>query len=296
MLTMEEWKILKSFDKTGRRFIKGDIIYISNKGRIKLNDTILEIGKGLYVNNDGQICIVGVGYNNHTTLYRWIYYNFIGPYIKGGGYNIHHIDGNHLNNAADNLIELSAYRHGKVHAEQYKQLKDTIYNTSKIIKQHISNKDKYINDGVKYFKDRVEQYLNSDEYKRYLESKRNEIELRKKQRSEEAKLRRKLVKEQRKQQKLIEQQKLIDSGTHFRAKDGRIMSYEQIHNMHEGPRDNSYITEEWKQKMKQIQKKLRDEGKCTGKASTDEKERLRIERIKKSLIGNKNASKKHKKN
>ena len=71
MLTMEEWKILKSFDKTGRRFIKGDVIYISNKGRIKLNDTILEIGKGLYVNGDGQICIVGVGYNNHTTLYRW---------------------------------------------------------------------------------------------------------------------------------------------------------------------------------------------------------------------------------
>ena len=126
MLTMEEWKILKSFDKTGRRFIKGDVIYISNKGRIKLNDTILEIGKGLYVNCNGQICIVGVGYNNHTTLYRWIYYNFIGPYIKGGGYNIHHIDGNHLNNAADNLIELSAYRHGKVHAEQYKKRKDTI--------------------------------------------------------------------------------------------------------------------------------------------------------------------------
>lgn len=288
---MEEWKILKSFDKTGRRFIEGDVIYISNKGRIKLNDTILEIGKGLYVNKEGQICIVGVGYDNHTTLYRWIYYNFIGPYTKGGGYNIHHIDGNHLNNAADNLIELSAYRHGKVHAEQYEQLKDTINNTSKLIKQHISNKDKNINDGLKYFKDRVEQYLNSDEYKRDVELKQKEIELQKQQRKEQTKQLREQRNQQRKQQKIIEEQKLIDAGTHFRCKDGRLMSYQQIHNMHAGPRDNSYITEEWKQKMKQIQQKLHDEGACTGRAATEEKERLRKEKISKSMMGKKNAKK-----
>lgn len=266
---MEEWKILKSFDKTGKRFIKGDVIYISNKGRIKLNDTILEIGKGLYVSSDAQIHIIGVGYDNHTTLYRWIYYNFIGPYIKGGGYNIHHIDGNHLNNAVDNLIELSAYRHGKVHAEQYEQLKDTIANTNKLIKYYISNKDKYINDGIKYFKDRVAQYLNSDEYKRYVELKRNEKELRKKQRSEELKLLSEKRKAERKKQKLIEQQKLIDAGTHFRAKDGRLMSYEQIHNMHAGPRDKSYITDEYKNKIS-----VANKGK-SHKQSDETKEKIR---------------------
>lgn len=248
---MEEWKILKSFDKTGRRFIKGDVIYISNKGRIKLNDTILEIGKGLYVNDDGQIRIVGIGYGNHTTLYRWIYYNFIGPYIKGGGYNIHHIDGNHLNNAADNLIELSAYRHGKVHAEQYEQLKDTINNTGKLIKYYASNKEKYINDGTKYFKDRLEQYLNSDEYKHDVELKQKEIELRNEHRKEQLKQLSEQRKQQHKQQKLIEQQKLIDAGTHFRCKDGRLMSYDHLQKLNAAGlnRDKSYITDEYKNKL-----------------------------------------------
>jgi phosphoribosyl-ATP pyrophosphohydrolase len=63
--------------------------------------------------------------------------------------------------------------------------------------------------------------------------------------------------------------------------------------MHAGPRDNSYITEEWKQKMKQIQKKLHDEGICTGRAATEEKELERRKKIAETLRNrSKNKSKK----
>ena len=45
----EQWKLFKVYKSNSIYHIAGDKIYISNKGRIKLNDDILDFGDGLYV-------------------------------------------------------------------------------------------------------------------------------------------------------------------------------------------------------------------------------------------------------
>ncbi len=55
------------------------------------------------------------------TNYRKIYENFYGPIPKDGDgrtYEIHHIDGNRNNNAAENLIALTIDEHYNIHFKQ----------------------------------------------------------------------------------------------------------------------------------------------------------------------------------
>jgi len=286
---MEEWKTLTTFKNTGRLFIEGDQILISNKGRIRLNDTILELGKGLYLDKGGNIHIVGQSYLEHKSFYRWIYYNFKGEYRKGCGYNIHHIDGNHLNNDVDNLIDLSAYEHGKIHAKEHDKLIDIITTTKALIKEQSSKSEEYILSTKQWYSQRIKEYYNSDAYKQkileqqLLKQKQKQELLEKKRKEQQIK------KEKELEIKRLKEEELIKAGTHFRCKNGRLMSYEQIKNMHKTKHDTSYITEEYRKRISESQKRAVKEGRNTGKCKDPEKEKQRIEKIKQSLKGNKRA-------
>lgn len=123
---IEEWKIIKEYKSYNNGIslhLKGDKILLSNTGRVKIvNDLLpdleltLENG-GLYISKRTHIYdiyINGLSWSNQT-MYRTIYTLFKGKPKKG--YNIHHIDFNHLNNSLDNLIEVSPYKHGVIHKE-----------------------------------------------------------------------------------------------------------------------------------------------------------------------------------
>jgi hypothetical protein len=56
-----------------------------------------------------------------TNKYRKIYENHRGPILRdefGRTYEIHHLDGNHLNNTPDNLLALSIQEHYNIHYSQ----------------------------------------------------------------------------------------------------------------------------------------------------------------------------------
>ena len=283
---MEKWyKLWEYTDKQSKLWIPGDTIYVSNKGRVKLNDEMLSIGHGLWMSENGDINIVGRGFGKYKTIYRFIYTMTIEPTFNGGHkWQIHHIDRDHSNNNSDNLIKVTARAHLKIHSED--QYDIDLLNRLKQLKQYYKEQSDKRYEHIAAFK----QWL-SERYNKYY----NEVVVpNKEQQRKEYFKRLELQKEQtkqrnieRKQLKLIKEQQLIDAGTHFRAKDGRLMSYQQIHNMHASPRDNSYITDEWRQSMSEKQKQLVADGKNTGKASTLEKEKLRKERISKALLGKK---------
>lgn len=113
----EIWKLIQTYKTNTQTHLKGDKVYVSNKGRVKFNDIILDYGKGLYVNN-GQQCIYRCKLPENT-FHRTIYKLFVGE-IKYKGYQIHHIDFNHINNDASNLIQVTPKEHGRLHAEAYK--------------------------------------------------------------------------------------------------------------------------------------------------------------------------------
>lgn len=290
---MEKWYILWQLpEKTqSKLWIPGDTIYVSNKGRVKLNEEILSLGHGLWMDIEGNINIVGRSYGKYNNIYRFIYTMDIDPTFNGGHqWQIHHKDRNHSNNNSNNLIKLTAKEHLQVHStDQFdNELLDRLNNLKKYYKEQSDKKFEHIATFKEWLRNRYTKYYNDIVLpQKELQRKEREHQL------EKQKQETKLLKDERKQQKLIEQQKLIDAGTHFRCKDGRLMSYKQIDNMNKSKknRDKSYITDEWKQKMKQIQQKLHNEGICTGRASTEEKEKLRKEKISKSMMGKKNAVK-----
>lgn len=279
---MEQWyKLWENNKKQSKQWIPGDTIYVSNYGNVRLNDIPLTIGNGLWMDSTGDIHIVGVSFGKYNTIYRFIYTMAVDNTFNGGHkWQIHHIDRNHSNNRYDNLIKVTGKQHLQIHStDQFDNVLIDRLNTLKEYYTEQSNKrHQHIATFKQWLTNRYNKYYN-DVVVPQLEQQRKDKELERKERLKE----KEIQNEKLKQQKLIEEQKLIDAGTHFRAKDGRLMSYQQIHNMHAGPRDNSYITEEWKQKMKQIQQKLHDEGVCTGRAATEEKELERRKKIAETL-------------
>jgi hypothetical protein len=134
---IEEWKVIKEWNGVTNKnstHCSGDRIYVSNTGKVKLNDTELTLDRGLYINKDYEICIVGTSWP-FGNMYRTIYQLFTGKLKKGYGWNIHHIDGNHYNNSLDNLLQVTAFEHGKIHAEQGDMNTGPLYNLKWLYEQ-----------------------------------------------------------------------------------------------------------------------------------------------------------------
>lgn len=117
---IEEWRCIKEWKTNGIKgksyHLKGDKIYVSNTGKVRLNDIELTFDRGLYLDNKYEVKIVGVNWP-YKTMHRTIYTLFIGEPHHDCYHNIHHIDCNHYNNSVDNLIELTVEEHGKIHDE-----------------------------------------------------------------------------------------------------------------------------------------------------------------------------------
>lgn len=151
----EQWKLFKVYKSTSIYHIAGDKLYISNKGRIKLTDDILDFGKGLYVLK-GEICMFKCSFGKRRNLYRVVYDMFGDGLQYGCNYNIHHKDYNHLNNNIDNLLLCTSKEHGEIH--KYDQTNGKIKVLKKyrnIIKDLEEQKDKHIESSKQYLIDRV---------------------------------------------------------------------------------------------------------------------------------------------
>lgn len=154
----EQWKLLKEITTTqSQYYIKGDKIYISNTGKIKLNDEVLSIGHGLYVSGK-ELHIVGMSFPENN-MYRTIYKLFTNNLKHGTAYNIHHIDYNHLNNSLDNLLQCTSLEHGQIHSNDFAEGKliDLIRYNKEIEKLN-NQKDIHIKQTKEWLSDRVKEY------------------------------------------------------------------------------------------------------------------------------------------
>lgn len=104
----EEWKLFRKFTSFSRYHIPGDEYYVSNKGRYKFNDMILELGKGLYIDSKEELHSI-VKLPHHKEIYRM----FVGEIPEG--HVLHHIDHDHTNNSLDNLVLLDELTHNILH-------------------------------------------------------------------------------------------------------------------------------------------------------------------------------------
>lgn len=281
---MEEWyKLWENNKKNSKQWIPGDTIYVSNYGNVRLNDIPLTIGNGLWMDEHGDIHIVGVSFGKYKSIYRFVYTMAVDNTFNGGHqWQIHHIDRNHSNNRYDNLIKVTGKQHLQIHQKDFmdNELIDRLNTLKEYYKEQSNKRHQHIATFKQWLTNRYNKYYN-DVIVPQLEQQYREREQQLEKHYQELKLLNEKRKEERKQQKLIEQQKLIDAGTHFRCKDGRLMSYQQIHNMHAGPRDKSYITDEYKNKISESNKLAYAEGRV--KKLTPEEEASRRKKISKSI-------------
>ncbi len=125
----EIWKEYKTYHSTrwGIKYLMSDI-EISNHGNVRgkmwgrkpfTNDII--------VITNGKRCI---GNSIVNGIYKLVYQLFVGPIPKG--HDVHHIDGNPLNDRIDNLVLLTHAEHCKIHTtERMKQ--ERYRSTNKVI-------------------------------------------------------------------------------------------------------------------------------------------------------------------
>lgn len=179
---IEEWKCIKEHKSKlcnkQSLHIPGDKIYVSNTGKVRLNDIELTLDRGLYIRN-GEIKIVGCSWP-YKTMHRTIYTLFVGEPHHDVWHNIHHIDCNHFNNNVDNLIELTSKEHGDIHAGTIKPLYDIDW-----LKEQEARADNVIKETKEWLKNRVEEYLSIDRTSIYLNNKKKEAEQKQKQRNKE---------------------------------------------------------------------------------------------------------------
>lgn len=150
----EKWVLIKKFDTVHKNlYLPNDEIWISDSGHVKFNDTLLSLEYGLYISSSQQ------QYDILIPEFRWpsdklyrLVYNVFGGKLENKQH-IHHVDGNHLNNSIDNLIQLSVREHRKIHKDKavYYQY-ENIYD---IINKSLEGKDKF----VKYLKERYKIYI-----------------------------------------------------------------------------------------------------------------------------------------
>lgn len=161
---MEEiWKPIKTIKTNSTYHISGDTYYVSNLGRYKLNDEILSIGHGLYVDNGGYLRIVNQGF----ILAHEVYNAFSGN-TRPFNMQIHHIDHDRTNNNIYNLLCVSDKEHLLIHSTD--QLDNSLLLQIEELKHrsqmHILNKEEYKISWINYLKERVKTYkLNKKEYR-----------------------------------------------------------------------------------------------------------------------------------
>ena len=199
---VEEWICIKEYKSKlcnkNSNHIPNDKIYVSNTGKIRLNDEELSLGHGLYVDKFGDIQIVGYSWK-YKTMHRTIYTLFVCEPHHDVYHNIHHKDFNHLNNHVDNLIELTAKEHGDVHKGIYdKDIKEYIQSL-------IDKQDIFIAETKEWLKKRVNDYLNDDSRQIAYNN-----------RVKEDKEKRKIEKQKKREEKL-------SSGNYTLSKDGRLV-------------------------------------------------------------------------
>lgn len=286
---MEEiwYKFWEYKGNQSKQWIPGDIIYISNYGNVRLNDIALTIGNGLYMDSIGNINIVGLTYGKYKTIYRFIYTMAVDNTFNGGHqWQIHHIDRDHSNNRYDNLIKVTGKEHLKLHQCDFmdNNLMNRLNTLKEYYKEQSSKRSEHIATFKEWLRNRYTKYYNEI----LLPQKKQQRDERKQQRQIEIKAR----KQQKQQEKLLREQQLIDAGTHFRAKNGRLMSYEQLHNMHAADRDLSYMrSDEYRQLCREKTRQAVAEGKVIGKRKDPKLEQERREKIRKAMMGKQNALK-----
>lgn len=283
----EIWYKAFEFEKprSGQRIklLKGDTFYVSTKGRIKLNDKILSLGDGLALTADGNLRVCGIHiFGKYKRIYTFIYCmaRNNGDLFDNYEYQIHHIDKDHTNNDIDNLQLVTVSEHGKIHGQEHGEFEQYYIEQKKYFKLESLKYNEYLDKWKSYCQQRYDDYINSDEYQQILLEKKQEHDRIIKERAEERRRKSEQRKAQREQEKLLDEEQKLSQGTHFRCKNGRLMSYAQIHNMHAKPHDRSYVTDEWKKKQSDNAKQMYKDGKITGKCKTEQKEKERREKLK----------------
>lgn len=173
----EEWKPIKTYKSNSTYNVIGDTYYVSNLGRVKLNDIILSIGNGLYMD---KICqrvdsynLKIVGIQKH--IYQYVFELFSTEDRKRN-YQLHHIDYDRRNNSIYNLLYVSPYEHGKIHSNDHRdniitQRIHTLHSQYQSLYEH---KEEHIDNFKKYLIDRKAelQQSNREERKSLLADKR----------------------------------------------------------------------------------------------------------------------------
>lgn len=211
---MEEYRLFKHFDDNHLCYLKGDDIYVSNKGNVRLNDEQLTIGHGLCIKKKYYTYICAFD----DPLYRIVYRLFVGeiPYDGKETYNIHHVDYNKLNDSVDNLKLLTSYQHGKIHSDDVNNgMIDYLLEQNEQLKQlKRQNKQSY-----KYLRERRDNI--KQEQKRV---KRELYEQKLKQQREH--------KIEKKKQKQLRIQQMIDNGEAYYSANGKLVYRKTIEALH----------------------------------------------------------------
>ena len=150
---MDNWKLLYEFaDCYNGLYLPNDKIYVNDNGDVKFNDIVLSLDYGLYITNSNkQYDILMPGFQwPYQKLYRAIYSIFVGD-IKAKQH-IHHIDGNHLNNNINNLVQVTSKEHRKLHKTLCYKYEDNI---DELIAKSIIGKKLF----KQYLKERYNEYI-----------------------------------------------------------------------------------------------------------------------------------------
>lgn len=164
----EIWKPIKTIYSNSVNHISGDTYYVSNLGRYKLNEDILSIGHGLYVDDDGYLRIVNQGF-----ILSHEVYNAFSDNKRPFNMQIHHIDHDRTNNSITNLKCVTDKEHLSIHCmdQQNKDLMLRIKDLKEKSQIHILNKEEYKKKWLNYLRERVKTYkLNK------IKNRNNEIE------------------------------------------------------------------------------------------------------------------------
>jgi hypothetical protein len=178
---MEEiWKPIKTIKTNSTHHISGDTYYVSNLGRYKLNDEILSIGHGLYVDNGGYLRIVNQGF-----ILAHEVYNAFSISKRPFNMQIHHIDHDRTNNNISNLLCVSDKEHLLIHSTD--QLDNSLLLQIEELKRrsqiHILNKEEYKDNWKKYLIERVKKYKihNKESKNKVIEERKRNNDLQKKE-------------------------------------------------------------------------------------------------------------------